>query len=101
MIASSDGGVYEKYLLDILAENGVIDEAVAVQARQIFENGGEGAFACDSFSKTDNICVMYLPQNPYVLVQTFPKNVTQRMITEENLVGIQLEAMLIDRKSVV
>ncbi|MBD5458854.1 MAG: response regulator, partial [Lachnospiraceae bacterium] len=35
------------------------------------------------------------PRNRYVLVQTFPQNVTHRMIAEENLVGIQLEVMLI------
>ena len=95
VIASSDGTTYEKHLLDALTETGVIDQAAASQVRQIFENGGEGAFACDSASKTDNICVTYLPHNQYVFVQTFPKNVTQRMIAEENFVGIQLEIMLI------
>ena len=95
VIASSDGTTYEKHLLDVLTEAGVIDQAAADQVLQIFENGGEGAFACDSSSKTDNICVTYLPHNQYVFVQIFPKNVTQNMIAEENLVGIQLEIMLI------
>ena len=95
VIASSDGKAYENHLLDALTETGVIDHNVAGQVRPIFDNGGEGAFACAPSSKTDNICVTYLPQNQYVLVQTFPKNVTQRMIAEENLVGIQLEIMLI------
>ena len=95
VIASSDGEVYEGYLLDALTETGVIDQNAADQVRQIFDNGGAGAFACDSASRTDNICVTYLPHNQYVLVQTFPQNVTQRMIREENLVGIQLEVMLI------
>ena len=95
VIASSDGTTYEKHLLDVLTETGVIDQAAADQVLQIFENGGEGAFACDSSSKTDNICVTYLPHNQYVFVQIFPKNVTQNMIAEENLVGIQLEIMLI------
>ena len=95
VIASSDGMDYEGHLIDALTGDGVIDRASADQAKQIFDNGGEGAFVCDASSKTDNICVTYLPQNSYVLVQTFPKNVTQRMIAEENLVGIQLEAMII------
>ena len=95
VIASSDGTVYEEHLLDALEKTGVIDQAAAGQARQVFDSGGEGAFVCDSASSTDNICVTYLPDNPYVLVQTFPKNVTQNMIMKENLVGIQLEAMLI------
>ncbi|MDE6674890.1 MAG: hybrid sensor histidine kinase/response regulator, partial [Acetatifactor sp.] len=95
MIASSDGETYERHLLDALTETGVIDQEAAGQVRQVFENGGEGAFSCGSSSRTDNICVTYLPRNPYVLVQTFPENVTHRMIAEENLVGIQLEVMLI------
>ncbi len=95
VIASSNGTVYENHLLDTLTDTGVIDQTAASQVRQVFEHGGEGTFACDSSNLTDNICVTYLPQNEYVLVQTFPKNVTQRMITEENLVGIQLEIMLI------
>ena len=95
VIASSDGKVYDRLLLDVLTETGVIDQNAASQVRQIFDNGGAGAFACDSASGTDNICVTYLPNNQYVLVQTFPQNVTQRMIAKENLVGIQLEVMLI------
>lgn len=95
VIASSDGINYKKHLLDVLVETDVIDETAAKQVQQVFDNGGAGAFACNSSSKTDNICVTYLPENDYVFVQTFPKNVTQQMITEENLVGIQLEFMLI------
>ena len=95
VIASSDGETYERHLLDVLTETGVIDREAADQVRQVFENGGEDAFNCDSSSETDNICVTYLPHNPYVLVQMFPKNVTHSMIAEENLVGIQLEVMLI------
>ncbi|MDE5952365.1 MAG: cache domain-containing protein, partial [Acetatifactor sp.] len=95
VIASSDGETYERHLLEALTETGVIDQEAADQVRQVFENGGEGAFSCGSSSRTDNVCVTYLPRNPYVLVQTFPENVTHRMIVEENLVGIQLEVMLI------
>ncbi|MCM1262840.1 MAG: response regulator [Butyrivibrio sp.] len=95
VIASSDGVSYEKQILDSLTEMGTIDKDAAVKVQQIFENGGSGAFECDSSSGTDNICVSYLPQYEYVLVQTFPKNVTHQMIVEENLVGVQLEIMLI------
>lgn len=94
-IASSDGNIYEEDLIDTLVKNRVIDENTAKEAKGIFEHGGEGAFICSSGSKTDNICVMSLPDHDFVLVQTFPKNVTQRMIRDENLVGIQLEMMLI------
>ena len=95
VIASSDGGTYKKHILDELTETDVIDQDAASQARQIFENGGAGTFVCNSSSKTDNVCATYLPHNQYVFVQTFPQNITQHMIAEENLVGIQLEVMLI------
>ncbi len=95
VIANSNGKAYEGHLLDALADNQVVNPSVAAQVKQVFEDGGYGAFTCDSSDSTDNICVTYLPDNPFVLVQTFPKSVTQRMIAEENLVGIQLEIMLI------
>ncbi len=95
VIASSDGRVYDGHILDALTETGVIDQTAADQVCQIFDNGGAGAFAYDCASRTENICVTYLPHNQYILVQTFPQNVTQRMIVEENLLGVQLEIMLI------
>ena len=95
VIASSNGKVYEKNLLDVLLESDVIDKDTASNVEDVFKNGGEGAFICDSDSKTDNICVRYLLKNNYVLVQTFPKNVTQSMIREENLIGTKLEIMMI------
>lgn len=94
VIASSDGAVYKDNLLDYLTAAGIIDKDTAADAKNIFKNGGSKAFVCDADSKTDNICVRYLPDNKYVLVQTFPKNVTQSMIKDENAVGIRLEAML-------
>ncbi len=95
VIANSDDQVYNSALIDALLQNGVIDENAAAGVKSVFENGGEGAFGCSSESRTDNICVSCLQENEYVLVQTFPKNVTQEMIRSENLVGIRLETMLI------
>lgn len=95
VIASSDDRVYEGRLLDYLLEDKVIDPKTAEEVELVFRNGGKGAFICDPDSKTDNICVTYLPENDCVLVQTFPKDVTQSMIWAENMVGIRLEAMLI------
>ncbi len=95
VIASSSGKEYGRKLIEELTKTGVIDGKAANGVRKIFKNGGEGAFLGSSDSETDNICSMYLPKNRYVLTQTFPKNVTQRMIHDENFVGIRLEAMLI------
>ena len=94
VIASSTDMALEGDLLDILTESGVIDTGTAGKVKGVFESGGEGSFICDSKSKTDNICVMYLPDHKYVMVQTFPKSVTRMMIRAENLVGIRLEIML-------
>jgi len=73
----------------------VIDEDTAKAVEESLANDITNAFVCSSDSKTDNICVISLPDSLYFLVQTFPKNVTQRMISDGNIVGIQLEAMLI------
>lgn len=95
VIASSDDREYQGDVLDILMEENVIDRKAAEDARKVFMENGEGAFVCDDECRTDNICVVYLPESEYVLVQTFPKTVTQAMIDDENLVGIQLETCLI------
>ncbi|MDE7201264.1 MAG: response regulator [Lachnospiraceae bacterium] len=95
VIASSDSNIYDRHLIDVLTEQDVVDPDTALKAKEVFENGGSGAFVCSNKSKTDNICVTYLPDNEYVLVQIFPKNVTQSMINAENLVGFKLEGMLI------
>ena len=96
VIASSNGsGVYTGNLVDALISDGVIDEGTAVKVKEVFKNGGKGAFVCEPDCKTDNICITYLDANNFVLVQTFPKDVTQEMIRIENLIGIQLEAILI------
>ena len=95
VVASSDGATYNGHLLDTLTAENMIDRSAADQVRQIFENGGTGVFVCDLSSKTDNICVTYLPNNNFVFVQTFPKNVTQSMIAEGTSAGIQLEVLLV------
>ena len=95
VIACSDSKGHKGDLLKMLVQMKVIDKETAKQTKSVFKNGGNGAFLCSPESKTDNICVRYLSDNDYVLVQTFPKSVTQKMIKAENLIGIQLESMMI------
>lgn len=95
IIASSNGMENSDNLLEMLTDNGVIDKDTAKAVEDSFINDTTDAFVCSSDSKTDNICIVSLPDSLYFLVQTFPKNVTQRMIRDGNIVGIQLEAMLI------
>ncbi len=95
ILACSDAKGHEGKIIDMLVEWGMIDKQTAEQTGMVFESHGQGEFICAPGSKTDNICVRYLSDNEFVLVQTFPKSVTENMITAENLVGIQLEAGLI------
>ena len=95
VIASSGDEIYEEHVADTLVKMGALDQIAANRVRGVFENGGAGAFASGSSAITDNVCVTWLPSNQYVLVQTFPQNVTRNMVTEENLAGIELEIMLI------
>ncbi len=96
VVASSDAAVYEKPLLDALQEAGVIDAGTAADAWEIFRRGsGEGGFICAPGSLTDNLCVLYVPNSDYVLVQTFPKSVTQEMVHDANQIGMILQAVLV------
>ena len=94
-VACSDANVHEGDLLEILQKKEMIDSEAAKNVRKIFEQGGSGAFLCGSDNETNNICAISLPKTGFVLVQTFPKSVTQEMIRDENAVGIKLEIMLV------
>ncbi len=95
VIAGTNHNSSEGNLLETLTDSNVIDAATASHAKDIFKNGGWESFLCSPDSKTDNLCVVHLPRHDFVLVQTFPKSITQSMVADENLVGIRLEAMLI------
>ena len=95
IIASSNGQKTDSHVLEYLFQTGMIDQNTAEMAGDIFQNGGEGSFICSTGSKTDNVCVMSLEEQNYILVQTFPKSVTQTMIHNANRIGIILEILLI------
>jgi len=95
VIANSNGIICEGSLIDYMEENGVIDEKTAEKVQDVFHNGGQGAFICDTDSKTDNIFVTYIDDYDFVLAQTFPKSVTQSMIKDQNATGIEMVGMLI------
>ena len=95
MIANSGNGTYGDDLFDSLTGSGVIDNKTAETARAAFEDGTNAALLCSKKCKTDNLCVMHLPGYDYVLVQAFPKNITQTMVKRANFAGIILEICLI------
>ncbi len=94
ILACSDDNVHNGNLIDMLVQKEMIDQDTAKLANNIFENGGADTFICKGNSKTDNICVRYLSSNRFVLVQIFPKNVTESMIGAANAIGIWLESVL-------
>ncbi len=94
-VASSGDGAYGSDLLDFLTESGIIDDRTSEAARIAFRDGSEAALLCGKGCKTDNLCVMHLPGYDYVLVQAFPKAVTQSMINRANMAGVILEICLL------
>ncbi|MCM1159034.1 MAG: response regulator [Bacteroidales bacterium] len=96
VIASSNGEKQDKLLPDVLRDNGVIDAQTAENVWTVFrgEKDEEG-FICDSGSRTDNLCALLVPDTEYILVQAFPKNVTQRMVRDANRTGMILQVILI------
>ena len=95
VVANSGSAAYGDHLFTSLAEKGVIDEKTAAAAQKAFADGTDTAFLCEDGCKTDNICVVHLKEYDYVLVQAFPKNVTQTMISRANMAGVMLEICLL------
>ncbi len=96
IIASSDSESYEQPLPDILHKSGSIDAKTAELVWDAFQNGSENAgFICAPGSLTDNLCVLHIPGSEYILVQAFPKHVTQSMLREANHAGMVLQVILI------
>lgn len=96
VIASSNGVKHDNLLPDVLRDTGVIDTETAENIWTVFRGeADEMGFICDSGSLTDNLCVLRVPNTEYILVQTFPKNVTQTMVQDANRTGMILQAILI------
>lgn len=95
VIASSGDQLYGGGLVESLTDSGVIDAQTARTVQSVFDDGGQAALLCEEGCKTDNLCVINLPDYEYVLVQAFPKNVTQAMVNRANLAGVRLEICLL------
>ncbi|MCM1528798.1 MAG: response regulator [Alistipes sp.] len=95
VVASSDGTAFGADLKDILIESNMVDIDTADKVQKALDNGSTDVFSCDGESITDNVSVTYLTKNDFVFVQTFPKNITQNMISKGTSAGIQLEILLI------
>lgn len=96
IIASSDLGSYDQLLPDLLRDSGSIDAKTAESVWTAFQNGTEDeGFLCAPGSLSDNLCMCRIPGSEYMLVQAFPKSVTQAMLHEANHTGMVLQIILI------
>ncbi len=94
-IACSDKRDDTENILEMLIKSHIIEQDMYQEIEEIFREGGEGFYISPDGTKTDNVCVINLLGNSYVLVQMFPKNVTQAMIKNANRTGVILEMILI------
>ena len=95
VIAHSGDGTFGDNLFDSLTESGIIDNNTAEIAKTAVMDGSDMALLCNEGYKTDNICVMHLQGYDYVLIQAFPKNITQSMVNRANMAGVTLEICLL------
>ena len=94
-IACSDVENDTENIFEMLKQDQIIDQETLHEVEAVFEEGGEGYFFSPDGKQTDNICVINLSENSYVLVQMFPRTVTRTMIENANRTGSILEIMLI------
>ncbi|MCM1496429.1 MAG: response regulator [Bacteroides sp.] len=96
VIASSNDNKPDKLLPDALREDGVIDAQTAENVWAVFQGEKEEeGFICASGSLTDNLCALHVPDTEYILVQAFPKHVTQMMVQDANRIGMTLQTILV------
>lgn len=94
-IACSDQDDDTENIYDMLIHTRIIEEDMYEEIENVFVEGGQGFYISPDSTKTDNVCVINLSENECILVQMFPKNVTQNMIKNANRTGSILEIMLI------
>ena len=96
VISATDGRSYDRPLVDIMQDEGVLSADTADSARNIFSKTAESsAFFCNRKHSVDNVCIMYIPNSEYVLVQMFPAAVTRTMIDGANSAGMILQISLV------
>lgn len=99
VIANTTGKTLDDPLPDAFHNAEMIGDETTAGVWDVFKKNQEGkGFFCKYNNKnrtTDNICVLYVPNTDYVLVQTFPLSVTRGMISNANRTGIILQVSLV------
>ena len=96
VIAGSSGSTFDAGVADLLLRTGSIDAEMAEEINICLrsENGLVG-LTCAPGSLTDNLCICPIRGSEYMLLQTFPKSVTQSMLRNANHSGMVLQIILI------
>ena len=96
VIADSGSIDHDQPLPDLLRDTGSIDAGTAQAVWAVLPRQTENTgFICAPGSLTDNLCVFHIPNSDYILVQTFPKSVTQSMLRNADHAGMVLQVILI------
>lgn len=94
LLAASFGGTSLDRVIDTLYSANLIDDAAASTLSSAFETQRDVAFLCDDGFATDNICVVHT-SGEFVVVQTFPEEVTEAMLERATKAGFALEIVLL------
>lgn len=94
VIATASRRTFNGDILEDMVTTGMISRDTAQKAQAIFKDGGVGIFDCLPDSEVDNLAVVKLPDFNFVLVQVFPRKVTQAMVAHANSAGFMLESLL-------
>lgn len=95
VLATSGYRQYGGNVFDDLVNDQMIDRQTAHGAAAVFKTAGTSVFICPPGFKTDNLCIAHLPSFNFILVQTFPRKITQAMIDSANKTGMKLEVGLL------
>jgi signal transduction histidine kinase/DNA-binding response OmpR family regulator len=95
IIASGKGDYASKSIYDEGTFHSTLDTQVKEQLRQALLNGEEYEFQYFGTDGTGNAYVTVLDKSDWVIIQTFPSQVTSQIIREANRAGVQLLLQLI------
>jgi len=95
VIANAKSWQYSGSLSDNLIKYQGIDEETAGKTKAAMKDKEKDSIIPVSSGKIDNICILHLLKGEYMLVQTFPKSITQNMVERTHRIGFLLECMLI------
>lgn len=95
VIASWNKGYFTENIFENESFNDGLGDGVEEELRNALLTGEEYEFQYDGTKGTGNAYVTPLSNSEWVLIQTFPSQVTAQLIQDANWAGIRLLAMLI------